>query len=107
MATPMRARLSWKPPSRPRSKMGSVQKSAAVVRIGYITSRDFMSGFQGQGFPIGVFAVSLLGPPAANRVAVLRVDLDRVADTLQLFGHAIVFFLPELTTWLPAKAYGN
>ena len=26
---------------------------------------------------------------------------------LQLFGLAIVFFLPELTTWLPAKAYGN
>ena len=26
---------------------------------------------------------------------------------LQLLGLAIVFFLPELTTWLPAKAYGN
>lgn len=26
---------------------------------------------------------------------------------LQLIGLAIVFFLPELTTWLPAKAYGN
>ena len=26
---------------------------------------------------------------------------------LQLIGLAIVFFFPELTTWLPAKAYGN
>ena len=26
---------------------------------------------------------------------------------LQLLGLAIVFFLPELTTWLPARAYGN
>ncbi len=26
---------------------------------------------------------------------------------LQLLGLAIVFYFPELTTWLPAKAYGN
>jgi len=26
---------------------------------------------------------------------------------LQLIGLAIVFYFPELTTWLPAKAYGN
>jgi len=26
---------------------------------------------------------------------------------LQLIGLAIVFYWPELTTWLPAKAYGN
>ncbi|MEP3277374.1 MAG: TRAP transporter large permease subunit [Stappiaceae bacterium] len=26
---------------------------------------------------------------------------------LQLFGLAIVFYFPELVTWLPAKAYGN
>jgi TRAP-type mannitol/chloroaromatic compound transport system permease large subunit len=26
---------------------------------------------------------------------------------LQLLGLAIVFYWPELTTWLPAKAYGN
>lgn len=26
---------------------------------------------------------------------------------LQLIGLAIVFFFPEITTWLPAKAYGN
>jgi TRAP-type mannitol/chloroaromatic compound transport system permease large subunit len=26
---------------------------------------------------------------------------------LQLIGLAIVFFNPEITTWLPAKAYGN
>jgi len=57
--------------------------------------------------PVGFALFYLKGvcPPTITLGHIYRGVVPFVL--LQLLGLAIVFFLPELTTWLPAKAYGN
>ena len=57
--------------------------------------------------PVGFALFYLKGvcPPDINLGHIYKGVVPFVL--LQLLGLAIVFFFPELTTWLPAKAYGN
>jgi len=57
--------------------------------------------------PVGFALFYLKGvcPPEINLGHIYRGVVPFVL--LQLLGLAIVFFFPELTIWLPAKAYGN
>lgn len=57
--------------------------------------------------PVGFALFYLKGvcPPGVTIGHIYRGVVPFVC--LQLIGLAIVFYWPELTTWLPAKAYGN
>ncbi len=57
--------------------------------------------------PVGFALFYLKGvcPPGVTIGHIYRGVVPFVC--LQLLGLAIVFYWPELTTWLPAKAYGN
>lgn len=57
--------------------------------------------------PVGFALFYLKGvcPPEINLSHIYKGIIPFVI--LQLIGLAIVFFVPELVTWLPAKAYGN
>jgi len=57
--------------------------------------------------PVGFALFYLKGvcPPGVTIGHIYRGVVPFVI--LQLIGLAIVFYFPELTTWLPAKAYGN
>ena len=57
--------------------------------------------------PVGFALFYLKGvcPPSINLGHIYKGIIPFVI--LQLIGLGIVFMIPELTTWLPAKAYGN
>jgi len=57
--------------------------------------------------PVGFALFYLKGvcPPNVSLAHIYKGVVPFVI--LQLIGLAIVFYFPELTTWLPAKAYGN
>lgn len=79
--------------------------SPSIVWFAILVAVTLQTSFLTPPVGFALFYLKGVCPPEVSLAHIYKGIIPFVV--LQLVGLAIVFFYPELVTWLPAKAYGN
>ncbi|MBM7068371.1 TRAP transporter large permease subunit [Actibacterium sp. 188UL27-1] len=80
-------------------------RDPAVVWFAILVAVTLQTSFLTPPVGFALFYLKGVCPPGISLSHIYRGIIPFVL--LQILGLSIVFYFPELTTWLPAKAYGN
>lgn len=83
----------------------NVVSDPSVVWFAILVAVTLQTSFLTPPVGFALFYLKGVCPPGVTLGHIYKGVVPFVV--LQLIGLAIVFYYPELTTWLPAKAYGN
>ena len=85
--------------------LGTVDPRFIPIWFGVVFCMNMQVSFLSPPFGPAAFYLKSVAPPHITLVEIFRGFLPFIV--LQLIGLALVFFFPQLVTWLPAVAYGN